>query len=862
MTDSLLTQRTHVTIEDEMRTSYLDYAMSVIIGRALPDVRDGLKPVHRRILYAMFTEGLLHNKKYSKCAGVVGEVLKKYHPHGDAAVYDALVRLAQDWALRYPLVDGQGNFGSIDGDPAAAYRYTESRLKKLAEELLSDIDKETVDFTPNFDGNTLEPTILPSRFPNLLVNGSTGIAVGMATNIPPHNLREVVDACVAVIRKPDIPIEELLKLVPGPDFPTGGIIYGREGIRQAYLTGRGIVQVRGRAVVEVHPKTGKTAILVSEIPYQVNKARMIERIAALVQDKKIQGISDIRDESDREGMRVVMELKRDAVAQVVLNQLYKHTPLQSSFGIIMLAIVGGQPRVLNLKEMIEHYVAHRREVTRRRCVFELEQAKARAHILEGLQIALDAIDEVISIIRSSKDAGIARDRLMNRFELSERQSQAILDMRLQRLTGLERDKIAQELAEVRAEIERLTAILEDVLKLMDVVVAELESVRDEYHDARRTEIVATSDEITVEDLIADEEQVVTVSHQGYIKRSPLTFYRRQKRGGKGRTGMKARTEDFVETLFIASAHTTILVVTQQGRAYALKVFEVPEAGPAARGTPIINLVRMQPEEKMASLLAIPSFEATPELNLVMVSRKGNVKKTVLSAYANIHAGGIIAMGVEDDDEIIGSVLSGGQQEIMISTRLGMSVRFPEADVRSMGRAAYGVRGIRLREGDQVVSMEVVNPGATILTVTERGYGKRTELDEYRLTARGGVGVKTCRVTDKNGPVVDCMQVGSDDDLMIITDGGMVIRIKMKEISLLGRDTQGVRLISLKENEKVVSIARLMEREDEEEGEEADEAAGAQIPAEKGSALDDLLERAEEDSAERDPEEPEGEDQDE
>jgi DNA gyrase subunit A len=854
MTDSFIgSPRTSVSIEDEMRASYLDYAMSVIIGRALPDVRDGLKPVHRRILYAMYTEGLLHNRKYSKCAGVVGEVLKKYHPHGDQAVYDTLVRLAQEWNLRYPLVDGQGNFGSIDGDPAAAYRYTEARLEKLAEEMLIDIDKETVDFVPNFDGGTLEPTILPSRFPNLLVNGSTGIAVGMATNIPPHNLREVVDACIALIRKPDLGIGELHRLVPGPDFPTGGLIHGREGIRQAYETGRGILQVRGRAVVDVHPKTGKAAIVVTEIPYQVNKARMIERIAGLVQDKKIQGISDIRDESDREGLRVVMDLKRDAVAQVVLNQLYKHTPLQTSFGIIMLAIVGGQPRVLNLKEMLEHYVGHRREVTRRRCVFELEQARARAHILEGLQIALDAIDQVIEIIRSSKDPGVARDRLMNRFELSERQSQAILDMRLQRLTGLERDKIAAELAEVRAEIARLSEILEDVHKLMDVVVAELEAVRAQYQDERRTEIVGASDEITLEDLIVDEEHVVTVSHQGYVKRSQLTFYRRQKRGGKGRTGMKARSEDFVESLFIASAHATIMVITQQGRAYALKVFEVPEAGPAARGTAMVNLARLQPDEKMASLLAIRSFEEQGEQNLVMVSRKGHVKKTLLGAYAKIHAGGIIAMGVEEGDEIIAAVLTSGQQEIMISTRMGMSVRFPEAEVRPMGRVAYGVRGIRLREDDEVVSMEVVNPGATILTVTERGYGKRTELDEYRLTARGGVGVKTCRVTEKNGPVVGCMQVGADDDLMLITDGGMVIRIKVKEISLLGRDTQGVRLISLKEDEKVVSLARLLEREDEEDAEEAEDAEPVKVesPA-RDRAFDQLLERAEDDQAAEDP----------
>jgi DNA gyrase subunit A len=805
-----------INIEDEMRSSYLDYAMSVIIGRALPDVRDGLKPVHRRILYAMFSEGLLHNKKYSKCAGVVGEVLKKYHPHGDQAVYDTLVRMAQPWNMRMLLVDGQGNFGSVDGDPAAAYRYTESRMAKLAEELLSDIDKQTVDFIPNYDGSTEEPTILPARFPNMLVNGSTGIAVGMATNIPPHNLREVIEAAILVARKPDCAVDDLMRIVPGPDFPTAGIIYGREGIHQAYRTGRGILTLRGRAMMDVHPKTNRATILITEIPYQVNKAKMIERIANLVREKKIVGISDVRDESDREGMRVVVELKKDAVGQVVLNQLYKHTPLQSSFGVIMLAIVSGQPKVLNLKEMLEHYVGHRREVIRRRCVYELEQARARAHILEGLQIALDHIDEVIEIIRSSKEPAVAKTRLMERFEFSDRQAQAILDMRLQRLTGMEREKIANELAALRAEIERLIGILEDVHKLMDVVVAELEQIRDEYTDPRRTEIVGATDEITIEDLIADEDHVVTITHAGYIKRSPLSLYRRQRRGGRGRSGMKARDEDFVENVFVASAHSTILVVTQIGKAHALKVHEVPEAGPAAKGTPIINLVRVSQGEKIASLVPVQSFEQLEDHFLVMVSQAGYVKKTELSAYANINVAGIIAMGVSEDDHIISARLTSGQQEIMISTRMGMSVRFREQDVRSMGRTARGVRGVKLRKDDRVVSMEVVDPGATILTVTELGYGKRTDLDEYRLTARGGVGVKTCRVTDRNGPVVGCMQVSADDDLMLITDGGMVIRMEIKGISLMGRDTQGVRLIDLKEGERVVGLTRLEERENGDE----------------------------------------------
>ncbi|MBN2497707.1 MAG: DNA gyrase subunit A [Deltaproteobacteria bacterium] len=803
-----------VNIEDEMRASYLDYAMSVIIGRALPDVRDGLKPVHRRILYAMYTEGLLHNRKYSKCAGVVGEVLKKYHPHGDAAVYDTLVRLAQEWNLRYPLVDGQGNFGSIDGDPAAAYRYTESRLEKLAEEMLADIEKDTVDFVPNFDGAAQEPSILPSRLPNLLVNGSTGIAVGMATNIPPHNMKEIVKACVSLARNPDTGIEDLMKIVPGPDFPTGGIICGREGISQAYHTGRGILVVRGRAAIDVNPKTKRAAIVISEIPYQVNKARLVERIANLVRERKIQSVSDVRDESDRDGMRIVVELKKDATSQVVLNQLFKHTPLQSSFGIIMLAIVGGQPVVLNLKEALQHYLDHRREVIRRRCVFELEQARARAHVLEGLQIALDHIDEVIEIIRSSKEPATARDRLIDRFELSERQAQAILDMRLQRLTGLEREKIAKELEELLIEIARLTEILDDVRKLMDLVVKELEEIGQAYGDARRTDIMSAQDELTIEDLIEEEDQVVTVSHAGYVKRTSLNAYRRQRRGGRGRTGMKARSEDFVEDVFIASTHSTVLVITQSGRAYALKVHEVPEAGPAARGTPIVNLVRMQAEEQIASIVPIQSFEEQRGHFLVMVSEGGFIKKTQLDAYANINVSGIIAMGVDEKDRIISARLTQGQQELLIGSRLGMAVRFREQDVRSMGRTARGVRGIRLKGGDRVVSMEVIDPGATIITVTEKGYGKRTELDEYRLIARGGMGVKTCRVTERNGPVVGCMQVSTDDDLIMITSGGMVIRTEVRGISLMGRDTQGVRLIDLKEGERVVGLARLVEREEE------------------------------------------------
>jgi DNA gyrase subunit A len=817
MADSAIQQQ--VNIEDEMRTSYLDYAMSVIIGRALPDVRDGLKPVHRRILFAMYSEGLTHNHKYSKCAGVVGEVLKKYHPHGDAAVYDTLVRLAQDWNLRYTLVDGQGNFGSIDGDPPAAYRYTEARLKMIAEEMLADIERATVDFTPNFDGSAEEPTILPSRIPNLLVNGSTGIAVGMATNIPPHNLREVIDASIHLIRNPEASVADLMKFIPGPDFPTGGIIYGVEGIHQAYRTGKGILAVRAKVRQEVDSKTDRMSIIVDEIPYQVNKARLIERIADLVRNKKINGISDVRDESDRKGMRIVIVLKRDAVYEVVLNQLFKHTPLQSSFGVILLAIVGGQPRVLNLREMIEHYTAHRREVIRRRCTYDLQQAKARAHILEGLQIALDQLDEVISLIRSAKDPAEAKQGLMSGFELSELQAQAILEMRLQRLTGLERDKIAAELGKIKEEIARLEAILQDVEKLLQVVVDELKEVRELYQDERRTEISTETKEITLEDLLVEEDHVVTVSHAGYIKRTRLSQYRRQRRGGRGRSGMHTKEQDFVENVFVASTHSNILVITHKGRALALKVHMVPEASPAARGVALVNLARLQKSENVAAIIPVKSFEEKKDYYLCLASRNGYIKKSLLGLYSNINVAGIRAMRVEANDEIIAACITNGEQEIMISTRKGMAVRFGEKDARAMGRVARGVRGIRLRrEDDRVVSMEVVDPGATILTVTENGYGKRSELDEYRLTARGGVGVKTCQMTEKTGPIVGVMQVSSDDDLMLITNGGMVIRTEVNEISVMGRATQGVRLIDLKEGERVVGLARLEEKDNNGENE--------------------------------------------
>ncbi len=825
-----------VNIEDEMRSSYLDYAMSVIIGRALPDVRDGLKPVHRRILYAMFSEGLLHNKKYSKCAGVVGEVLKKYHPHGDLAVYDSLVRMAQHWNMRHPLVDGQGNFGSVDGDPPAAYRYTEARLAKLAQELLANIDQDTVDFVANYDGSSEEPTVLPARFPNLLINGSTGIAVGMATNIPPHNLGEVVDATIHLIRNPDARLEDLMRFIPGPDFPTAGLIYGRSGILQAYKTGRGIMTLRARSTVEVDPKTHKSSIIVTEIPYQVNKAKMVEKIAELVRDKKISGISDIRDESDRQGMRVVVELKKDAIAEVVTNQLYKHTPMQSSFGTILLTIVGGQPRLLDLRSIIEQYISHRREVTRRRCAYELAQAKDRAHILEGYQIALDHLDEVIKLIRSSKDPSEARMQLISRFELSQKQAQAILDMRLQRLTGLERDKIASELEQIRQEIKRLEEILQDLVKLMNLVVGELEEIRTQYANPRRTEIVSETKELTVEDLLADEDHVVTVSHAGYIKRSPISLYRRQRRGGRGRTGMHTRSEDFVNSLFVASTLSTILVITKHGRAYALKVHMVPEAGPAAKGSAIVNLLRLHAGEQVASIVPVRSFSDQSGNFLSMVTKKGFIKKTELRHFSNINVAGIIAMGVAADDEIIGACVTSGQQEILIGTRAGMAVRFKENAIRASGRTSRGVRGIRLKTGnvelmvdehegsprtmdlmDEVVGMVVVDPGATILTVTANGYGKRSETEEYRLTDRGGVGVKTCRITEKTGEVVGLMQVSEDHDVMLVTDGGMIIRTSVSGISVMGRDTQGVRLIDLKPGETVVGLARLVENEEPVEG---------------------------------------------
>ncbi|HSA59718.1 MAG TPA: DNA gyrase subunit A [bacterium] len=801
-----------VNIEDEMRDSYLDYAMSVIIGRAIPDVRDGLKPVHRRILYAMLREGLLSNKKFSKCAGVVGEVLKKYHPHGDLAVYDALVRMAQDWNLRYPLIHGQGNFGSIDGDPPAAYRYTEARLMKLAEELLADIDKETVDFIPNFDGSTEEPVVLPAKVPNLLINGSDGIAVGMATKIPPHNLREVCDALVALAKNPGLTIPEIMKIIPGPDFPTAGFIHGREGIKDAYTTGKGIIQMRAKAVIEPVARGDKENIVITEIPFQVNKARLIEKIADLVRDAKVEGVSDIRDESDKDGMRIVVELKKGTVAGVVLNQLYKHTAMQSTFGVIMLAIVGGQPRTMNIKEMLELFLEHRKEVVTRRTAFELRQAEARAHVLEGLKIALDHLDEVIALIRKSKTPQEAKDGLMTKFDLSEIQSQAILDMRLQRLTALERDKIIEEYEEVIALIKKLKAILRDEKLILGIIVDEVSEIKTNFGDERRTQIQGETQELSIEDLIAEEDMVVTISHGGFIKRNPISIYRAQRRGGHGKTGMSTGEEDFVSDLFIASTHSYVLIFTSFGKVHWVKVYDIPQAGRTAKGKSISNLIQMGNHERLAAVLPVKEF--VEGKNIIFATKNGVVKKTDLTAYSHPRAGGIIALGVEQDDELIEVSLTEGQQGVLLSTKEGQAIRFSEDDVRPMGRGATGVIGIRLGEKDQVVSMEVLREKATVLTVTENGYGKRTDVEEYRIQSRGGSGIITVKTTDKNGAVVGVKQVTDDDDVMLITNQGKVIRMRVKEISVMGRNTQGVRLIHLEEGEKVVAFAKLAEKEED------------------------------------------------
>ena len=816
MTDSLT--RFPVNIEDEMKRSYMDYAMSVIIGRALPDVRDGLKPAHRRVLYGMRTMGLASNRAYRKCAKIVGEVMGNYHPHGDASIYDTLVRLAQDFNMRYTLVEGQGNFGSVDGDPPAAMRYTEARPRALAEAMMADLDKETVDYVPNYDETTEEPTVLPTTFPNLLVNGSSGIAVGMATNIPPHNMREVIDGVIAVIEQrgqtKESRLKAVLKAIPGPDLPTGGFIVGRHGIFQAYTSGRGAITMRAKAKTEESRKGEKIAIVVTEIPYQVNKKRLLENIADLVREKTIEGISDLRDESDREGMRIVIELKRGEVPEVVLNNLYKHTQLQTTFGIIMLAIVGGRPKVLPLVDILEHFVEFRREVVRRRTEFELRKAEARAHILEGLKIALDHLDRVIALIRASKSPLEARTSLMTEFKLTQPQSQAILDMQLQRLTGLERQKIIDELVELLKTIERLRAILSSDELLMEVVLQELKDVREKYSDERRTVIVEESGELRIEDLIADEDMAITVTNTGYIKRTAISTYRAQRRGGKGRIGMRTREEDFVSHLFIASTHSYIMIFSDRGRAYWLRVHEIPDVGPGGKGKAIANLVAMEEGERIAALLAVKEFpEQEDQQYVVMGTRKGVIKKTDLSAFRNPRAGGIIAMGVEQGDAVIAVQMSDGKEQVFLGTRDGMAIRFEETDVRSMGRTAYGVRGISLRDDDEVVAMEVVREGGTLLTVAQNGYGKRTELGEYRLQSRGGVGIINIQTSDRNGKVVGIAYVSDDDELMIISQQGMIIRMRAGDVRAIGRATQGVRLIEMEEGDAVVGIAKLAEKEE-------------------------------------------------
>ncbi len=814
-----------VNIEDEMKRSYMDYAMSVIVGRALPDARDGLKPAHRRVLYGMKTMGLSAGRGYRKCAKIVGEVMGNFHPHGDASIYDTLVRLAQDFNMRYPTVDGQGNFGSIDGDRPAAMRYTEARLQALGDDMMTDLDKETVDFTPNYDETTEEPTVLPSPFPNLLVNGSAGIAVGMATNVPPHNLREVVDACIWLIENTHFAaatapltraekLRNLIRLVPAPDFPTGAYIMGRQGALEAYTTGRGSITMRAKSEIETNKKGDRQSIVVTEIPYQVNKAKVIERIADLVRDKVIEGISDLRDESDRDGMRVVIELKRGETAEVVLNNLYKHTQLQMSFGVIMLAIVAGRPKVMTLLELIETFIEFRRDVVRRRTEFDLRKAEARYHILEGLKIALDHIDAVITLIRGSKTVPEARDGLIANFGLSQIQAQAILDMQLQRLTGLERQKILDELAELLKTIERLRAILASDRLLMQIIVDELKAIRDKYGDERRTQIIeGESGELSIEQLIDEEDMAITVSNTGYIKRTAISTYRNQRRGGKGRIGMRTRDEDFVSHLFVASTHAYIMIFTDRGRAYWLKVHEIPDVGPDGKGKSIANLVSMEPGEKIAATLAVKEF---PEDKfVVMGTLKGVVKKTSLSAFSNPRAGGIIAMGVEESDAVITVQQTDGAGQVFIGTRDGMAIRFEETDVRPMGRGAYGVRGITLRDDDIVVGMEVVKAGGTLLTVTERGFGKRTEIDEYRVQSRGGVGVINITTSDRNGLVVGVSYVQEGDQLLVITQQGMILRMLTDDVRSIGRATQGVTIIDLEENDKVVSIARLVEKEEDE-----------------------------------------------
>jgi DNA gyrase subunit A len=803
-----------------MEQAYIDYSMSVIVGRALPDARDGLKPSNRRVLYAMREIGLLHNRSYSKCAKVVGEVLGKYHPHGDASVYDTLVRMAQDFAMRYPLIDGQGNFGSIDGDPAAAYRYTECRLQEIAEELLADLDKDTVDFQPNFDEKEKEPVVLPSRIPNLLVNGSTGIAVGMATNIPPHNLTEIVDACCALIDEPELELEKVARFIKGADFPTGGLICGKQGIKDYLLTGRGSLKIRGRIGVE-EVKGGKERLIISEVPYNVNKASLIERMAQLVNDKKLDDISDIRDESNKDGIRVVIELKRDAIAKVVINNLFKHTQLEDTFGVIMLAIDHGRPREMNIKQMIECYIAHRKEVITRRTKFELQKAEERAHILEGFRIALDNIDAIVKIIKAADDREDAKKKLMDKFKLSELQCNAILEMRLYQLTGLERDKIEEEYLELIKRIEYLKGLLASEKKLMGVVKTELLEVKEKYGDTRRTDIVADEGEINIEDLIANEACIVTISHQGYIKRTAVSAYRSQRRGGKGVIGMEQREEDFIEHLFTCSTHDYIMFFTEQGRVYVEKVYELPEMGRAAKGKSLANFLQLRPEEKVSALIRVQEF--TDKQYLFMATKVGIVKKTNLGEYSNPRKGGVIGIKIEQGDRLIGVKLTNGNNEIVLVTKDGMSIRFHEEQARDMGRASVGNWGIRPSKGDYVIGVEIVDVNATLLVAGEHGIGKRTPFDEYRVQSRGGKGIITMKTTDKVGSVVGALTVTDADEIMLTTSQGQTVRTNCKDIRVAGRNTQGVKLIDLNKGDKLVAIARVISEQQEEAAEVAEDS---------------------------------------
>ncbi|MBI5060009.1 DNA gyrase subunit A [candidate division KSB1 bacterium] len=800
-------------IEEEMRTSYINYSMSVIVSRALPDVRDGLKPVHRRILYGMMELGLGAGRPYKKCARIVGDVMGKFHPHGDAAIYDTLVRMEQDFSLRYPLVDGQGNFGSIDGDSAAAMRYTEARMARLAEEMLADIDKETVDFVPNYDETMQIPSVLPAKVPNLLINGSDGIAVGMATRIPPHNLREVVNACIAMIENPVINVQELMQHVIAPDFPTGGIIYGKNGVYEAYTTGRGRITVRAKANVEEPAKaSGRTKIVITEIPYQVNKTRLIETIVSMVNDKKIEGVADIRDESDRDGMRLVLELKREAMPDVVLSQLFKHTPMQETFGVIMLALVHGQPKVLDLRQVIDAYLEHRHSVVLRRAMFELKEARDRMHILEGLQIALDNIDEVIHIIRNASSTEVASAELQAAFQLSERQAKAILDMRLSRLTGLERQKLADEIRELRARIDHLTALVESKDLRMKLIRQELEEVRDKYGDNRRTEIVEDTAEVSIEDLIAPEEMVVTISHSGYVKRFPVSGFRKQGRGGRGSQGATTKEEDFIEHLFVASTHDYILFFTDKGRCYWLKVYQIPQLGRGTRGKALVNLIERSAEENVRAFVTVKDF--AEDRYVLMCTKNGTVKKTALSDFSNPRSNGIIAINIEEGDELIEAAITNGQNEVIIGTNEGKAVRFTETDVRPMGRNAMGVRGVLLKGAARAIGMIVAHEGASILAVSELGYGKRVASEDYRMTKRGAQGVLTIKTTPKTGQLVAMKEVTENDDLIIITTNGVVIRQSMADIREMGRVTQGVRLIKLDAGDKLSALAKVVKDEDE------------------------------------------------